>query len=196
MTDANPLEPYDAVLLASFGGPEKPDEIMPFLRRVTAGRGIPDERLAEVAHHYEELGGRSPINDQNRALIAALRAELDRRDITTPILWGNRNSEPFLTDVLREAYDGGMRNVVALTTSAYSSYSSCRQYRENLAEALDELRRAARTLGPDLPTVSTVFVGGRYAPVAITGSGKAFRSSLPTGVSGNLSITVIDCGTM
>ena len=74
MTEANALEPYDAVLLASFGGPEKADEIMPFLRRVTAGRGIPDERLADVAHHYEIMGGRSPINDQNRALIAALRA--------------------------------------------------------------------------------------------------------------------------
>lgn len=139
MTDASPLEPYDALLLASFGGPEKPDEIMPFLRRVTAGRGIPDERLAEVAHHYEELGGRSPINDQNRALIAALRTELDRREITTPILWGNRNSEPFLTDALREAHENGVRRVVTVTTSAYSSYSSCRQYREDLAAAAETL---------------------------------------------------------
>ena len=139
MTYTNPLEPYDAVLLASFGGPEKPDEIMPFLRRVTAGRGIPDERLAEVAHHYEELGGRSPINDQNRALIAALRDELDRREITTPILWGNRNSEPFLTDTLRDAHGEGMRRIVTVTTSAYASYSSCRQYREDLAAAVNTL---------------------------------------------------------
>ena len=117
MTEANALEPYDAVLLASFGGPEKADEIMPFLRRVTAGRGIPDERLADVAHHYEIMGGRSPINDQNRALIAALRAEFERRGITTPIVWGNRNSEPFLADTLREAYADGARRVVTLTTS-------------------------------------------------------------------------------
>ena len=140
MTEApRSLEPYDAVLLASFGGPEKPDEIMPFLRRVTAGRGIPDERLAEVAHHYETMGGRSPINDQNRALIAAMRTELDRRGIATPILWGNRNSEPFLADALRDALDGGVRRVVTLTTSAYSSYSSCRQYREDLAAAQQTL---------------------------------------------------------
>jgi len=139
MTEANALEPYDAVLLASFGGPEKADEIMPFLRRVTAGRGIPDERLADVAHHYEIMGGRSPINDQNRALIAALRAEFERRGITTPIVWGNRNSEPFLADTLREAYADGARRVVTLTTSAYSSYSSCRQYREDLAAASHEL---------------------------------------------------------
>ena len=139
MTEANALEPYDAVLLASFGGPEKADEIMPFLRRVTAGRGIPDERLADVAHHYEIMGGRSPINDQNRALIAALRAEFERRGITTPIVWGNRNSEPFLADTLRQAYADGARRVVTLTTSAYSSYSSCRQYREDLAAASHEL---------------------------------------------------------
>src|SRR3954471_3524996 len=90
------LAPYDAVLLLSFGGPEAPEEVMPFLRRVTAGRGIPDDRLEQVGAHYELFGGRSPINDQNRALLAALRTELDSREIATPLLWGNRNSEPFL----------------------------------------------------------------------------------------------------
>ena len=129
------LAPYDAVLLLGFGGPESPDEVMPFLRRVTAGRGIPDDRLAAVAEHYHHFGGRSPINDQNRALIAALRTELDTRGIETPILWGNRNSEPFIDDALRAAHAAGHRRVVVLTTSAYSSYSSCRQYRENLADA-------------------------------------------------------------
>lgn len=143
------LPPYDAIVLLSFGGPESPEEVMPFLRRVTGGRGIPDERLEEVAHHYMEFGGRSPINDQCRALQSALHDELRRRAISTPVLWGNRNSEPFLTDVLREAYDGGMRNVVALTTSAYSSYSSCRQYRENIAASLAELAEEGKELHVD-----------------------------------------------
>ena len=134
------LEPYDAVLLLGFGGPEGPEQVMPFLRRVTAGRGIPDERLAAVGEHYFLFGGRSPINDQNRALIAALRRELDARGIKTPIVWGNRNSEPFIPDALREAHADGHRRVLTLTTSAYSSYSSCRQYRENLADADAELR--------------------------------------------------------
>ena len=129
------LAPYDAVLLLGFGGPEGPDEVMPFLRRVTAGRGIPDERLATVGEHYHLFGGRSPINDQNRALVAALRTELDGRGIDTPVLWGNRNSEPFIDDALRGAHAAGHRRIVVLATSAYSSYSSCRQYRENLADA-------------------------------------------------------------
>ena len=138
MTDPD-LAPYDALLLLSFGGPEGPDEVLPFLRRVTAGRGIPDERLVEVGAHYDLFGGRSPINDQCRALIAALRTELDGRGLDTPILWGNRNSEPFLADTLREAYEAGHRRILTLTTSAWSSYSSCRQYRENLADAVTTL---------------------------------------------------------
>ncbi len=130
------IEPYDAILLLGFGGPEHREEVMPFLRRVTAGRGIPDERLAEVAAHYLHFGGRSPINDQNRALLAALRTELDARGLSTPLIWGNRNSAPFLPDTLREAAAGGLRRLVVVPTSAYSSYSSCRQYRENLADAV------------------------------------------------------------
>jgi ferrochelatase len=136
------LAPYDALLLLSFGGPEEPDEVMPFLRRVTAGRGIPDERLQDVAHHYDLFGGRSPINDQNRALIAALEAELKERDLDVPVLWGNRNSAPFLADALRDAAARGLHRLVVVTTSAYSSYSSCRQYRENLADALTEVQEA------------------------------------------------------
>ena len=135
----SPLAPYDAVLLASFGGPEKADEVMPFLRRVTGGRGVPDERLAEVAEHYYHMGGRSPINDQNRALIAALEAELKRREIDIPVLWGNRNAEPFMADALRQAHEQGHHRLVAVTTSAYSSYSSCRQYREDFAQAVEEV---------------------------------------------------------
>src|SRR6478736_4126287 len=97
---SNALDPYDAVLLLSFGGPEAPEEVMPFLRRVTAGRGIPDERLEQVGEHYHLFGGRSPINDQNRALIAALGAELESRGLGLPVLWGNRNTAPFLDDTL------------------------------------------------------------------------------------------------
>lgn len=144
-----PLPPYDAVLLLSFGGPEAPAEVMPFLRRVTGGRGIPDERLEQVAHHYHLFGGKSPINDQCRALIDALRGELRRRGISTPVLWGNRNSEPFLVDTLRAAHEQGMRRILVLTTSAYSSYSSCRQYRENIAAALNELADEGKVLQID-----------------------------------------------
>ncbi len=137
--DTGETEPYDAVVLVSFGGPEGPEEVMPFLRRVTRGRGIPDERLAEVGEHYYAFGGKSPINDQNRALLAALSEEFQRRGISTPLLWGNRNSEPFLTDTLRAAAGEGMTRFLAITTSAYSSYSSCRQYREDIAESIGEL---------------------------------------------------------
>lgn len=143
------LAPYDAVLLLSFGGPEHPDEVMPFLRNVTRGRGIPDERLAEVAEHYQHFGGRSPINDQNRALLAALRAELAGRGLDLPVLWGNRNWAPYVTDTLRDAHQAGARRVVTITTSAYSSYSSCRQYREDLADALLTLAGEGRALEVD-----------------------------------------------
>lgn len=129
---------YDAILLAGFGGPEGQDDVIPFLRNVTRGRGIPDERLEEVAHHYRHFGGVSPINDQNRALRAALQDELARRGIDLPVLWGNRNWEPYLADALREADDRGFSRLIGLATSAYSSYSSCRQYREDYARALEE----------------------------------------------------------
>ena len=127
---------YDAVLLTSFGGPEKPDEVMPFLERVTAGRGIPRERLEEVSHHYLAFGGVSPINEQNRELQAHLREELKTRNIDIPLYLGNRNSQPFFADVLRQIYSDGHRRVLSIVTSAYSSYSGCRQYRENLFQAL------------------------------------------------------------
>jgi ferrochelatase len=129
---------YDAILLASFGGPEGQDDVIPFLRNVTRGRGIPEERLEEVAHHYRAFGGISPINDQNRELKAALEAELARRGIDLPVLWGNRNWSPFLRDALTEAHERGFTKLLAIGTSAYSSYSSCRQYREDYAIALEE----------------------------------------------------------
>ncbi|MDN5668508.1 ferrochelatase [Arthrobacter russicus] len=129
---------YDAILLASFGGPEGQDDVIPFLRNVTRGRGIPDERLEEVSHHYRAFGGISPINEQNRALKAALEAELAARGIELPVLWGNRNWDPYIPQVLQDAYDAGHRRILTVTTSAYSCYSSCRQYREDLGMALVE----------------------------------------------------------
>jgi len=127
---------YDALVLASFGGPEGQDDVIPFLRNVTRGRGIPDERLEEVAHHYRHFGGVSPINAQNRQLKAALESELASRGIDLPVYWGNRNWAPYLDDAFTEAADDGHRTLLVLATSAYSSYSSDRQYREDIAQAI------------------------------------------------------------
>jgi protoporphyrin/coproporphyrin ferrochelatase len=134
---------YDAILIVSFGGPEKPEDVLPFLENVTRGRNIPRERLLEVAGHYHHFGGKSPINDQCRALIAAVRAELDAHGISLPIYWGNRNWHPFLADTLKQMRDDGKANALAFMTSAYSSYSGCRQYRENVATAQAELGTGA-----------------------------------------------------
>jgi len=126
---------YDAFLLLSFGGPQGPDEVLPFLRNVTAGRGVPDERLAEVAEHYQHFGGVSPITAQNQALLAALSAEFDRRGYALPAYFGNRNWHPFVADTARQLAADGHREVLVLATSATGSYSGCRQYREDLAAA-------------------------------------------------------------
>jgi len=134
---------YDALLVVSFGGPEKLEDVLPFLENVTRGRNIPRERLLEVAEHYYHFGGKSPINDQNRALIAALRNELDAANIKLPIYWGNRNWHPFLADALYEMRADGVKNALAFITSAYSSYSGCRQYRENIAAAQAEVGEGA-----------------------------------------------------
>ena len=139
MTSAPGLEPYDALLLVSFGGPEQAADVLPFLQNVTRGRGIPDARLEEVGQHYYDRGGRSPINDQNRALIAAVAADLAGRGIDLPIYWGNRNWDPYLTDALAVMQADGVRRAAAFVTSAYASYSGCRQYRENLFEAVSAL---------------------------------------------------------
>ena len=128
---------YDAVLLLGFGGPEEQGDVLPFLRNVTRGRGIPDERLEEVAHHYRHFGGTSPINEHNRELRAALSRELKDRALDLPVYWGNRNWMPYVSDALKQLYSDGHRKVIAIATSAYSSFSSCRQYREDLADALE-----------------------------------------------------------
>jgi len=130
------VSPYDAVLLVSFGGPEGPDDVVPFLENVTRGRNIPRERLAEVGEHYFRFGGRSPINDQNRALLAAIREDLAGAGIDVPVYWGNRNWDPYLGDAVREMAADGVTRAACFVTSAYSSYSGCRQYREDLAAAL------------------------------------------------------------
>ena len=134
---------FDAILVVSFGGPEGMDDVIPFLENVTRGRNVPRERLEEVAHHYELFGGVSPINAQNRALIAALRAELDAHGIDLPIYFGNRNWDPFLTDALREMAADGVERALAFFTSAYSSYSGCRQYREDIFNAQQAVGREA-----------------------------------------------------
>ncbi|MGC3021652.1 ferrochelatase [Brevibacterium sp. FAM 24630] len=145
----NKTAPIDALILMSFGGPEAPEEVVPFLRNVTAGRGIPEERLEEVGEHYFGFGGKSPINDQNKALLAALRAELDRRGIDTPLIWGNRNWDPYLTDEVRALAQNGASSFLSIDTSAYSSYSSCRQYREDFAETIDTLAGEGLTVSID-----------------------------------------------
>jgi len=128
--------PYDALLLVSFGGPEAPQDVVPFLENVTAGRGISRERLAEVGQHYFRFGGRSPINDQNRALLAAIEEDFAGNGLDLPVYWGNRNWAPYLADTLEQMRADGVGRAACLLTSAYSSYSGCRQYRENLADAV------------------------------------------------------------
>ena len=135
---------YDAFLLLGFGGPEGPDEVMPFLRQVTAGRNVPDERLLGVAEHYQHFGGVSPINEQNRALLSALDEELGAAGIELPLYWGNRNWRPWLTDTVAEMAADGVHRALVLATSATGGYSGCRQYRENL-------RDARREVGPGAP---------------------------------------------
>lgn len=142
---------YDAVLLVSFGGPERPEDVLPFMERVTQGRGIPPARLVEVSQHYQLFGGRSPINDQNRMLRAALERALADAGPRLPVYWGNRNWDPTLPDVLRQMRDDGVRRALCVVTAAFSSYSGCRQYREDLARAREEV-------GPDAPELDKVRV--------------------------------------
>lgn len=143
--------PYDALLLVSFGGPERREDVIPFLENVLRGKPVPRERMLEVAEHYYHFDGVSPINSQCREFIAALRTELDTAGITLPIFWGNRNWHPLLSDTLREMGQQGIRRALAIFTSAYSSYSGCRQYRENIIAARDDV-------GPTAPEIDKVRV--------------------------------------
>src|ERR1700722_8193617 len=138
------MERYPALVLVSFGAPERREDVMPFLRRVTAGRGVPESRIAEVAEHYYAAGGASPLNGQCRALLETLRNEL--ADLDLRLYWGNRNWHPLLEDTLAEMRGDGVQRALAFVTSAYGGYSSCRQY-------LDDIETARRRLGDGAPAV-------------------------------------------
>ena len=140
---------YDAFLLVSFGGPEGPDDVMPFLQNVTRGRGIPRARLEAVAEHYHAVGGVSPINQQCRDLIAAVGKDFATAGLDLPIYWGNRNWDPYLTETVAEMAAAGVRRALAFVTSAYGSYSSCRQY-------LDDIERARAEVGPGAPRIDKI----------------------------------------
>lgn len=140
---------YDAILIVSFGGPEGPDDVLPFLENVLRGRNVPRERILQVAQHYDLFGGVSPINGQNRDLIAVLKQELKTNGPLLPIYWGNRNWHPMLSDTMRQMANDGIKSALAFVTSAYSSYSSCRQYREDIA-------RAQEAVGVEAPKIDKI----------------------------------------
>jgi len=137
---------YDALLIVSFGGPERREDVIPFLENVLRGKNVPRERMLQVAEHYYHFGGRSPINDQNRALIAALECEFKTHGPSLPVYWGNRNWHPLLADTLRRMQADGVRRALAFVTSAFGSYSGCRQYRE-------DIERARLETGPAAPEI-------------------------------------------
>lgn len=145
-------QPYDAFLLVSFGGPEGPDDVLPFLENVLRGKNVPRERMLEVAEHYQHFGGVSPINAQNRALLAALADAFSKAGISIPLYWGNRNWSPFLVDTVSSMATRGHRRVLAFFTSMFSCYSGCRQYRENLADACTQV-------GKDAPAIEKLRFG-------------------------------------
>ncbi len=150
MTDQE--QPYDSFLLVSFGGPEGPDDVMPFLENVLRGKNVPRERMLEVAEHYSHFGGVSPINQHNRDLMAAIKAEFADAGIDLPVYWANRNWEPLFPDTLRQMRDDGCKRSLAFFTSMFSCYSGCRQYRENIIAAQEEV-------GEDAPLVEKVRMG-------------------------------------
>jgi protoporphyrin/coproporphyrin ferrochelatase len=168
---------YDALLVISFGGPEGPDDVMPFLRNVTAGRGVPDSRLEQVAQHYYRFGGVSPINQQCRDLILAVQKDFEAAGIDLPVYWGNRNWHPLLADTLRTMAADGVGRALAFATSAYSSYSSCRQY-------LEDIDRARAAVGADAPAVDKIqpYFGHPAFAECFTESAAAALESLPAEV--------------
>ena len=169
-TKAQPTIPYDALLLVSFGGPESMDDVLPFLENVLRGRNVPRERMLQVAHHYGMFGGVSPINEQNRNLIAALKKELEINGPSLPIYWGNRNWHPLLTDTVPQMAKDGVKRALAFVTSAYSSFSSCRQYLQNIAEA----RSAAGDSAPEIDKLRAFY----NHPLFIEANAKQTRTAL------------------
>jgi ferrochelatase len=172
MSTGGPEFPYDAILIVGFGGPEKPDDVLPFLENVTRGRGIPRERLLVVAEHYHHFGGASPINAQVRALMAALTIELRAHGVNLPVYWGNRNWHPMLADTIQAMTDAGVRHALAVVLAAYSSYSSCRQYREDIG-------RAREAAGPGAPRVDKMRVFYNH-PAFIATSAARVRGAFDT----------------
>lgn len=170
-----PALPYDSVLVLSFGGPEKHEDVLPFLENVLRGKNVPRERMLEVAEHYYHFDGKSPINDLNRELIVALKKELTARGPDLPVYWGNRNWDPFLADTLREMRAAGRKRALAYVTSAFSSYSGCRQYRE-------DIERAQAEVGPDTPQVDKlrVFYNHPLFIEAVAENVAAARAKLPS----------------
>ena len=161
---------YDAILFVSFGGPEGMEDVIPFLENVLRGRNVPRERMLQVARHYELFGGVSPINEQNRQMIAALKEELETNGPTLPVYFGNRNWHPMLADSIRQMRDDGITNALAFVTSAYSSFSSCRQYLENIAEA-------RQIVGEGAPRVEKIRAFYNH-PLFIEANAENIRASL------------------
>jgi len=146
------LPPYDSFLLVSFGGPEGPDDVMPFLENVLRGKRVPRERMLEVAEHYQRFGGVSPINEQNRGLLKVIKSEFERVGIQLPVYWGNRNWDPLLPDTIGQMRDDGCKRALAFFTSMFSCYSGCRQYRENIIAAREQV-------GPEAPLIEKIRMG-------------------------------------
>ena len=174
---------YDAVLLVSFGGPESKEEVIPFLENVLRGRNIPRERMLTVAEHYYHFEGKSPINQQTRELIAALEAELQRNGPKLPVYWGNRNWHPLLPETLQKMKQDGIRRAVAFVTSAYSSYSGCRQYREDIARAQNEVGPGA----PEVDKLRPFFNHPAFIEVTVTRVREALQA-VPAEAKRNIQI--------
>jgi ferrochelatase len=174
---------YDAILVVSFGGPESKEEVIPFLETVLRGRNIPRERMLAVAEHYYHFEGKSPINQQTRELIAALEAELARNGPRLPIYWGNRNWHPFLPETLRKMQQDGIRRALAFVTSAYSSYSGCRQYRENIARAQAEVEPGA----PEVDKLRSFFNHPAFIEATVERVRDALEA-IPTSARRNLQV--------
>jgi protoporphyrin/coproporphyrin ferrochelatase len=174
---------YDAILVVSFGGPESRDEVIPFLENVLRGRNVPRERMLAVAEHYYHFEGRSPINQQTRDLIAALQSELERNGPKLPIYWGNRNWNPLLPETLREMKRDGVQKALAFVTSAYSSYSGCRQYREDIARARSEVGTGA----PEVDKLRAFFNHPAFIEATVERVRDALRA-VPVDARGNVQI--------
>ena len=177
---------YDALLIVSFGGPESREQVIPFLENVLRGRNVPRERMLAVAEHYYHFDGKSPINQQTRELISALKSELDEHGPSLPVYWGNRNWHPMLADTLRQMQQDGIRRALAFVTSAYSSYSGCRQYREDIARARNEV-------GADAPEVDKIRVFFNH-PGFIEANEERLREALtqiPSNAKSNVQVVYV-----